>query len=110
MSGDYQSALAAFDQVVEDDQCAPEWRLKLWLLRQVVSMGIDRQDREPEEALRLSDVTQVATEEECRTQLSRALEADALCSRAWFKVGMLESSAGNHESALGAFAFAGRAL
>jgi len=111
MAGRYADAQRAFEQRRAENDMSPEpaeWRLKERLANRLRTLVGDAQDRNPDVANRLADVSSEAlTDQQRRTQLLSALATDALCPLAWFNLGWLEANEGHERDALDAFTYAG---
>jgi tetratricopeptide (TPR) repeat protein len=103
-SGKYEKAQKEFEVfLAANSKADSEWRLKAWALGNLRKMlNVDEQKRQVTAALTLIpsiDLNPI----EARSKLIDVLRSDALCSRAWFNLGVLESQAKAYESASFAF-------
>jgi hypothetical protein len=87
-SGKYREAREAFREYIRlKPEAVAEWHLKAFMLaRMQDTLGIEDQRRNPRLANMLADVTGLR-EEEVPGRLEAALQADALCSYAWYNLG-----------------------
>jgi tetratricopeptide (TPR) repeat protein len=101
-AGKYRQAQQAFyAYLVSNSDTASEWRLKACVLVWIRSMlRRDEQKRQTDAAIELVIPNNHLASHpvEYRQRLQDALECDALCSYAWFNLGILESQIGNQES------------
>lgn len=109
-AGRYHEAEQAFyAYLASNPDAASEWRLKACVLVWIRSMlRRDEQKRQTGAAIELVIPNNHLTSHpvEYRQRLQDALECDALCSYAWFNLGILESQIGNQESAFVPFLMA----
>lgn len=99
-SGRYKDARTAFETHLLEFglDAEDEWRLKAWVLALICTRVGDEQNRRAEEAVAAADVSDEApTHEERRERLENALRMDALCSEAWFNLGVVAASEGDVE-------------
>lgn len=96
-SGEYLQARKVFEKGLSSDgnQCAAEWHLKLiaisWLSR---FLKLDRQDRKTsylKDSFQPSDLEDSKIEQLCLEMLA----SDALCSFAWFNLGVVHNQYSN---------------
>ena len=107
-AGEYHLALQAFKTYFDSNvECEPEYRLKAFALKNICSMfKIEKQKRKTQKAVQLSTRDDNLSPSEYRGKLQQALNYDALCSIAWFNLGVLESILEHQESSLFSFLFA----
>lgn len=105
----HESQQAFYAYLASNPNPASEWRLKACVLIWICSMlRCDEQKRQIEGAIKLVEPNNHLSchPTEYRQRLQNALAQDALCSYAWFNLGILESQIGNQESAFFPFLMA----
>jgi tetratricopeptide (TPR) repeat protein len=111
-AGRYQESQQAFYAYLSSSpvfELDSEWRLKACVLSWIRSMlECDEQKRQTETAIELARLNNHLASHavEYRQLLQDALAQDALCSYAWFNLGILESQIGNQENAFVPFLMA----
>lgn len=92
-SGRYADAAQIFTRVRGETtatRTSSEWSLKSLVADRISKQVDDNQDRDEGAANALADLPAETSDAEARTRLSDALNADALCSLAWFNLAMLD--------------------
>ncbi|GAB1541154.1 hypothetical protein NUACC21_38240 [Scytonema sp. NUACC21] len=103
----HESKQAFYTYLISHTTFEPEWRLKVRVLVLIYSMlGCDDQKRHVDAAIKLAIPNDNLSTSEYRQKLQAALECDALCSYAWFNLGVLELQNGNTNSAFISFLIA----
>lgn len=112
-SGRYAEAQEALDSYLSDGGTAhdAEWRLKRRALQVIRQVGGDRQDRQPGAAARLIDPYDFESgrdwnPDEGLRAFRQALQSDACCAEAWFRLGFLTLALGEEPDAATAFELA----
>ena len=105
-SGEYREAFNLFrDYIQRDPNAVAEWRLKKLMLSTVIdALGIVHQKRQPKLANELADISALS-EGEIRDRLEAAIQADALCSYAWYNRGAYFSQSGQRQEAFLSYLF-----
>ncbi len=104
-AGDFEEAVEGFEKYADSvDHPNHEWILKSWVLKGLMSLlGIQKQNRDPLVARRLLDQREDHDEEPLRSILAM----DALCGRAWDRLGTLYHRDGRVTDAIGAYVLSG---
>ena len=103
--GRYAEALKLFKECVHQGHSDEEWQLKRWLLVNIQEvLRLESQNRETKAALRLAHI-EGCDRQTAEQRLEEALHHDALCSRAWFNLGVIRAET-DRESAMLCFAAA----
>jgi len=107
-AGNFRRSQEEFEAYISEfDRADSEWRLKTWALQQLRGMlKFDEQKRQTSTALKVFSVYESHPPEDLRQKLIEVLNYDALCSLAWFNLGVLENQSQNTEAAFFAFLMA----
>lgn len=105
-SGCYAKSLEVFERYLGEckNDVASEWVLKAWFLQEALRhTKIECQERRPDEAKKLVDVSMATDVPAFEARLYAATQADLLCGLAWYNLGIIRSKQKRHQEA--AFAF-----
>lgn len=109
LSGSYKLARDTFAEYLDscDEEKHAEWHLKKWCLDGLIEhTGMEDQVRHKEKAPSIIDISKAGTPSFIRN-LEAAIELDALCSLAWFNLGIEQNRTGKHAAAAFSFILCG---
>lgn len=108
-SGDFMNAKNKFQTYLENNKDAPaEWHLKFIC----IDMLLKKHDKMPDkrnvqDALKLSDVTNINDDDLLVEKLQKSLNEDLLCSSAWFNLGIYHNQQQDNLNAFFCFTMCG---
>lgn len=106
-SGQYEKSFGLFSAFLESDEDpADEWRLKHFMLDQIVNnFNIKEQARKEDLASKLADVTREKSKSEADQRLKDSFESDCLCPLAWYNTAQNFLNQSQYENAGISFMF-----